>query len=131
MTNPRPTRILAIATALLAAAALLPATLASGPAGPARPAPPSATASSFETTTTTKYKLLEINAEKRALLVWDEATETERVIQLGQRTPIRASKRKAFDGRKKLNFDDFAIGQQLLVTSVIATGEVKKVRVRS
>ena len=88
-------------------------------------------ASSFETVTTTRCQVLEVDAATRTVRVRDAGTDREHVIQLQDRTAIRAKKKSQFDGRKKLQFGDLQVGHELLVTSVIATGEIKQVRVKS
>ena len=117
-----------LALAAMVVAGSLPA-VASGPSRPVPPSP-SSSGSSFEAVTTTQFRVLEINPELRGLRVLDVRSEEERVVQILPKVPIRAKNKRDFGGRKKLKFEDIAVGQELLITSVLATGEITRVRVR-
>ncbi len=53
--------------------------------------------------------------EARTLVLFDEGDGQEHVISLDPKLKIRAQSKRQFDGRRKLQFEDLAVGQRLKV----------------
>ncbi|MEM1206656.1 MAG: hypothetical protein AAGN66_25700 [Acidobacteriota bacterium] len=79
-------------------------------------------------TQTTKVRLTEI-AEQGRLRVVDPKTEEVGWIQIGEDTEMRAQKKKDFDGRRKLELADLAVGQMLRITHMPETGQIVRIQV--
>ena len=63
------------------------------------------------------------------ILVQDEGAEDTHPLAYNQRTRFTAQRKKDFDGRRKLELGDLAVGQMLKVTHRPATGEILQVKV--
>ncbi len=85
---------------------------------------------SFSTVDSRRCKVLEVRLDQRVLRVLDHDSGRETWLEVADATPIRPRKKADFDGRKKLAFDDFAIGQELVVSHRTDTGRVVSVRIR-
>ncbi|MDH3628552.1 MAG: hypothetical protein OEV00_08180 [Acidobacteriota bacterium] len=85
---------------------------------------------SFSTVDSRRCDLLEIRAEERVLRVFDKVTRKEVLVVIDERTVIRAQKKSSFDGRRRLEFADLAIGQELIVTTDTQSGQVSAIRIR-
>ena len=122
----RAERLRSIVVIALAVALLAPVTaLASGTSYPS-----AATASSepLLVTKSLKCRLVEIGPEASFKIV-DPDSELETWIRLSEETNLRAQDRKAFDGRRKLELSDLAVGQMLRINYRPETGEILKVKV--
>ncbi|MEM1176872.1 MAG: hypothetical protein AAGM22_00890 [Acidobacteriota bacterium] len=118
-------RILLIASFLMAFAAT--SVWASGTSYPAAAAP--VEQDPLLVTKSMKCRVLEIRADQNAVKIQDPKTEEISWIQIGEQTRLRAQNRKAFDGRKKIDFADLQVGQLLRIQHRPNTGEVLRVKV--
>lgn len=75
-----------------------------------------------------KCRLVEIGPEASFKIV-DPDSELETWIRLSDEVDLRAQDRKAFDGRRKLDLSDLAVGQMLRINYRPETGEILKVKV--
>ncbi|MCG8454685.1 MAG: hypothetical protein MI919_00280 [Holophagales bacterium] len=123
--SPRSTPIHLLAAGLLGwiVFSALPATASV----PSRPAGPSAS-DQASVTQTLKCSVLEVRADG-ALKLRDLDTEHEGWIRVTEKTKIRAKNKRAFDGRKKLDFEDLSPGQVVKVTTLTQTGELVRLKV--
>ncbi|MEO1086285.1 MAG: hypothetical protein AAFY88_18775 [Acidobacteriota bacterium] len=119
-------RLLLIASFLMTFAAL-PA-WASGTSYPAASAP-AVQQDPLLVTESLKGQVLEIRADQNAVKILDPKTEEISWIQIGDDTRLRAQNRKAFDGRKKIDFADLQVGQVLRIQHRPHTGEVLRIKV--
>lgn len=65
----------------------------------------------------------------RVLMIKDEETQSFRFLEVPLTVSLKAKKKADFGGRRKLEFEDLAAGQQIKVTFTIATGEISKIKV--
>ena len=93
------------------------------------PARPSGAEAPFKTVETIKLTVLSVQPETRMLNVRHERSGVEQLIQMDEGIAIRARKKSKFDGRKELEFADFATGQTILVTIQLDSQQITKVRV--
>ena len=100
--------------------------MASGSVGLPQGAP--AAVDPLTVTETMKCRITAIEADG-TILVQDEGSEESHPLAYGQKTRITAQRKKDFDGRRKLELSDLAVGQNLKVTHRPATGEVLQVKV--
>jgi len=100
--------------------------LASGSSG----APASASVPQDPLTVTETMKCI-VTAVRQdgTVMVRDRKGEPEHPLRLTAKTRLSAQDKQAFDGRKKLDLADLAIGQSLRVTLRPATGEVTRIKV--
>ena len=68
-------------------------------------------------------------AEAGKVQIQDPKTEEKSWIQITEDTRITAKKKKAFDGRKKLDPQDIEVGQMLRITHRPHTGEIVRIKV--
>ena len=63
------------------------------------------------------FRKCEITAieANRTIIVWDELDQATHRLQLSNKVKLRATKKKEFDGRKKLVFEDLREGQRVKV----------------
>lgn len=62
-----------------------------------------------------KCEITEVRAD-RTIIVWDELDQATHQIHLSPKIKLRAAKKRQFDGRKKLVFEDLAEGQRVKVS---------------
>ena len=65
----------------------------------------------------------------RVLMIKDEETKSFRFLEVPPTASLKAKKKADFGGRRKLEFEDLAVGHQIKVTYTIATGEISKIQV--
>lgn len=63
------------------------------------------------------------------LVLIDDETRGEYVVQLDDKVKIRARSKKDFNGRKKLGLADLRQGQKIKVTVYIADGSIRSITV--
>ena len=63
------------------------------------------------------------------LRILDDETEQVHLLEFTPSIPLQAKNKKDFDGRKKLGFEDLAVGQRIKLTYKIATNEILKIKV--
>ena len=103
------------------------AALASGSSYPAAATAPAE--DPMLVTESMKCRVVEIRAEENALKIQDPKTEKTSWITLDEDTRLLAQDKKAFDGRKKLEFADLENGQLLRIQHRPNTGQVLKIKV--
>ena len=122
-TASRPLLIAVLFVAFLASA---PALMASGTSYPQAATPQQ---DPLLVTKSLKVRVLEVRADQNAIRILDPKTEKEGWLQIDEDTNLRAQDRKAFDGRRKLEFADLQAGQTLRIQHRPQTGEVLKIKV--
>lgn len=65
----------------------------------------------------------------QVLRILDDETEQVHLLEFTPSIPLQAKNKKAFDGRKKLAFEDLAVGQRIKITYKLATNEILKIKV--
>lgn len=65
----------------------------------------------------------------QVLRILDEKTERVHLVEFTPSIPLQAKNKASFDGRKKLTFEDLAVGQRIKLTYKIATNEILKIKV--
>jgi hypothetical protein len=65
----------------------------------------------------------------QVLRILDEETEQVHLLEFTPSIPLEAKNKKTFDGRKRLDYEDLAIGQRIKITYKIATNEILKIKV--
>ena len=84
---------------------------------------------SFRPTLVLQCKVVEVFEQHRRLMVEDVKTGERHYIHVADGVGIKAKSKKDFEGRKKLVFDDFVVGQTLNVTLEADTYRPLKIRV--
>ena len=121
-------------TTLLAATILLltgfPGLEASTPNQTARPGPAELPtgASATDVVAHLKCTITEIRPGQ-VLRILDEKTEQVHLLEFTPSIPLQAKNKADFEGRKKLNFEDLAVGQRIKMTYKVATNEILKIKV--
>lgn len=115
--------ILLTLTLWLGASALM----ASGSSAPSI-ATPSTAPDPLLVTETMKCRVTQI-ADRGQIKIQDPKTQEESWILVTEDTKLLAQDKKAFDGRRKLEHTDLAVGQTLRITHRPNTGEVVKIKV--
>jgi len=121
-------------TALVATASLLligfPGLEASTPNQGASDAPPELPTGASATAIVGHLKctITEIRPDQ-VLRILDEETEQVHLLEFTPSIPLKARNKKDFDGRKKLEFEDLAVGQRIKITYKLATNEILKIQV--
>ena len=67
--------------------------------------------------------------ENRTVVLFDEFSRETHEIKLSEKVKLRAVKKKEFDGRKKLDFEDFAVGQRVKVNIRKSDGRILRIDV--
>ena len=75
-----------------------------------------------------KCEITEVRAD-RTIIVWDDLDQATHRIQLSPKVKLRAVKKRQFDGRKKLVFEDLAEGQQVKVNFRKTDGTILQIDV--
>jgi hypothetical protein len=65
----------------------------------------------------------------QVLRILDDETEQVHLVEFSPSIPLQAKNKKDFEGRKKLDFEDLAIGQRIKMTYKVATNEILKIKV--
>ena len=65
----------------------------------------------------------------QVLRILDDETEQVHLLEFTPSIPLQAKNKRAFDGRKKLAFEDLAVGQRIKITYKLATNEILKIKV--
>ena len=81
-----------------------------------------------EVVSTMKFVVHEVGTNRTLVLV-DEDQERPHRIQLSENIPLTAKSKKEFQGRKKLEFGDLAVGQRVKVTFKSESGEIVRVKI--
>lgn len=84
---------------------------------------------SFRPTVVMQCKVVEVFEQHRRLMVEDVKTGERHYIHVAEEVGIKAKSKKDFDGRRKLAFGDFVVGQTLNVTLEADTFLPLKIRV--
>ena len=84
---------------------------------------------SFRPTVVMQCKVVEVFEQHRRLMVEDIKTGERHYIHVAEEVGIKAKSKKDFDGRRKLAFGDFVVGQTLNVTLEADTFLPLKIRV--
>lgn len=75
-----------------------------------------------------KCEITEVRAD-RTIIVWDDLDRASHRIQLSPKVKLRAVKKRQFDGRKKLVFEDLSEGQRVKVNFRKADGAILQIDV--
>jgi hypothetical protein len=67
--------------------------------------------------------------DDRVVKVWDEATETERLVRIDEKVDIKPRRKKDFDGRSELELADLEPGHRLKITYRLADGKILDIKV--
>ena len=103
--------------------------LASGPSGPTKTTTgPTANLEPHLVTRSMKCTIANLKAPDK-LLLRDIKTGDEIVLKMAEKYKVRAKKKSDFAGRKKLGFEDLAIGQEIRVFYSPASREITSIKV--
>ena len=114
--------IFGLALTMLALSPAIASTPASRPEGPTDPNFPASV------TFDVRARVEQVGGESTIVLV-DLENDARHVIQLDDTVKIRARKKKAFNGRKKLGFADLRAGQLVKVTARTEDGQIQSITV--
>jgi len=67
--------------------------------------------------------------EDRVVKVWDEETESERLVRIDEKVDIKPRRKKDFDGRSELALADLRPGHRLKITYRLADGKILNIKV--
>lgn len=81
-----------------------------------------------EVVSSMKFVVHEVGENRTVVLIDDEREQPHR-IQLSESIPLLAKSKKAFQGRKKLEFGDLEVGQRVKVTFATDSGEILRLKV--
>jgi hypothetical protein len=84
---------------------------------------------SFRPTVVLQCKIVEVFEQYRRLMVEDVRTGERHYLHVADEVGIKAKSKKDFEGRKKLRFGDFVVGQTLNVTLEADSYRPLKIRV--
>ena len=113
----------ALAIALLAAVAVGASTPSGHKTGAGEGMDPSAVTASV------KLTIREVDPETNSIRVFDPETEEVHVIALSDDLRLTARRKKDFDGRRKLDFEDLEAGQTVKLTYRTDDGQITSIQV--
>lgn len=76
-----------------------------------------------------KLTVRNLASEPNRLYLFDPETEKTHVVVLSDKTKLTARRKKDFEGRRKLEFDDLAVGQTLKVSYRLDDGRITSIQV--
>lgn len=80
-------------------------------------------------TATAKLTVRKVENDPDRVYLYDSESEKTHVVVLTEKTRLTARRKKDFDGRRKLDFDDLATGQTLKVTYRVDDGRITSIQI--
>ncbi len=117
------THLSTAALILVLALAVTGAAVASTPSPGGNPWDGETMPSATEVTKTATMVVKSVEQDRTLRLI-DSRSEEEMVIQLAADVPLKAKRKKDFDGRKELAFDDLEAGQRIRLTYRAEDGRI-------
>lgn len=85
--------------------------------------------SASDVTASARLIVRRVETEPNRIYLFDPEAEETHVVLISDKTRLSARRKKDFDGRRKLEFDDLAQGQTLKITYRLDDGKITSIQV--
>ena len=85
--------------------------------------------SASDITASTRLIVRRVENDPDRVYLYDPDAEETHVVLISEKTKLSARRKKDFDGRRKLKFDDLAMGQTLKITYRLDDGRITSIQV--
>jgi hypothetical protein len=85
--------------------------------------------SASDVTASTRLIVRRVESEPNRIYLYDPEAEETHVVLISEKTRLSARRKKDFDGRRKLDFGDLAMGQTLKITYRLDDGRITSIQV--